>query len=148
MGRLNKDLLVVESKSQDGTHTTVCLNAPRTLFVDVDRTLVFFPGEKGAPPGPIRDFKSLGTTHKLIPHEKHVEALKQFKARGHGVVVWSQGGGEWAQHVVEWLGLLPYVDLVMAKPDWILDDKKAVDWIGQRFYIDPITGKTEDFDDK
>lgn len=58
----------------------------------------------------------------LVPHKKHVEMLKQFAFRGHTVVVWSQGGSDWAEAAVEALGLQKYVDIIMPKPYWFFDD--------------------------
>lgn len=52
-----------------------------------------------------------------------IEDLKLCKARGHVVVVWSQGGSRWAGKVINKLGLDSYVDIVMAKPSWYVDDR-------------------------
>jgi len=55
-------------------------------------------------------------------HRKHVENIKTHKSRGHYVIVWSAGGGEWAAKAVEILGLEKYVDQCMNKPSWCFDD--------------------------
>jgi phosphoserine phosphatase len=52
----------------------------------------------------------------------HIEDIKRHKARGHLVCVWSAGGSEWAEAAVKALKLEKYVDLVIAKPTWVIDD--------------------------
>lgn len=79
----------------------------KTLFVDVDDTLVIWEGEK------------------YRAHKKHVELIKRFAKRGQSVVVWSAGGYKWAHRIVRELGLRRYVKLVMAKPQWYVDDLRA-----------------------
>ena len=56
------------------------------------------------------------------PHEAHIQALKDYKAQGAVIVVWSQGGSDWAKQVVEALGLTDYVDLCVCKPAVYYDD--------------------------
>lgn len=71
--------------------------------------------------------------YQVTPHLYHIEAIKKAKARGHYVIVWSQGGQEWASEVVRTLQLQDYVDLVMCKPKWIFDDLPPDAWM-KRFY--------------
>src|ERR1017187_7464460 len=52
----------------------------------------------------------------------HMELLKQHKARGMFIIVWSKAGAKWAENVIDELGLLKYVDLIMTKPDHYVDD--------------------------
>ena len=101
---------------------------------DVDDTLVIWnvpPGEEGN----TRVFDNFGFKEKLLPHRAHIKLLKQFKARGQFVIVWSQGGHQWASEVVKYLELTEYVDLIMAKPKWIVDDLPASAWT-KRTYLD------------
>lgn len=69
-------------------------------------------------------------THAVI--EENVDMIKQHKARGHTVVVWSQGGYEWARDVVEALKLNSYVDLVICKPAGYYDDLPCSEFMGSR----------------
>lgn len=75
-------------------------------------------------------------SESAVAHEAHITKLKQHKARGHTVVVWSAGGSEWARQAVELLGLEDYVDLVIEKPMWLYDDLQPsqfmprADWLG------------------
>lgn len=105
---------------------------------DVDDTLVIWT----IPPGREKEcilFDSFGVPEWLLPHKHHIKLLKQFKARGQKVIVWSQGGAQWAEAVVKTLKLEDYVDVVMAKPKWVIDDLPAATWM-QRTYLD-LDGK-------
>jgi len=85
------------------------LKSDKTLFVDVDDTLVIW-----------------NETHATWrPHRKHIELIKRFHARGQPVVIWSAGGWEWALKVVQELQLEPYVHSVLSKPAWWVDDLPA-----------------------
>ena len=68
-------------------------------------------------------------TARLVPHNVHIEQLKRFKMRGHTVVVWSAGGWDWCKVVVEALRIEPYVDLVISKPTWVMDDLPASEFM-------------------
>jgi hypothetical protein len=68
-------------------------------------------------------------TVRLVPHRTHVEQIKKHKMRGHTVVVWSQGGYKWAETVVKTLELEQYVDVVIAKPLWLIDDLPASEFM-------------------
>lgn len=83
------------------------LKSDKTLFVDVDDTLVIWEG----------------TTYR--PHQAHIDLIKRFHARNQQVVVWSAGGWEWALRVVQELELEPYVQAVLCKPVWWVDDLTA-----------------------
>lgn len=113
---------------------------------DVDDTLVIWDWKAVDPEGKglikIQDPNS-GHTELVLPHERHVKLLKQFKARGHTVVVWSQGGWDWASIVVKSLGLESVVDFCMSKPDWYVDDLPAVAFMGNNIYKHP-TDKAQD----
>ena len=61
--------------------------------------------------------------------------MREFKARGHYVIVWSQGGWEWAEAVVKALGLEDLVDEVKTKPQWMVDDICPSIW-SSRSYMD------------
>lgn len=106
-------------------------NGP-TVYFDVDNTLVFskteFPDIEGSPLV-IRD-------RLFTVHDAHVELLKDFKARGHTVVVWSAGGSTWAETVIKSLDLVNYIDVVVNKPTWFFDDKQADEFMfeGIRYY--------------
>ena len=101
---------------------------------DIDETLVVWNVPAGREEEAIT-FDNFGYSERLLPHHAHIKLLKQFKVRGQYVVVWSQGGYRWALEVVKRLGLEEYVDLVMSKPKWIVDDLPAAAWT-KRSYLD------------
>lgn len=111
---------------------------------DVDDTLVMWDIPESREHEAIT-FNSFGYPCRLLPHHKHIELMKQFRARGHTVIVWSQGGYEWALAVVKKLGIEDCVDVVMTKPKWIVDDLPPAAWTS-RTYLDldgkRLTGNT------
>lgn len=108
------------------------------VCIDVDDTLVIWNIPAGREAEAVL-FNNFGFAEWLLPHHAHIKLLKQFKARGQMVIVWSQGGHQWAREVVKCLGLEKYVDIVMAKPKWIIDDLPAAAWT-KRTYLD-LNGK-------
>jgi nicotinamidase-related amidase len=91
----------------------------KSLFVDVDDTLVIWEG----------------TTYR--PHTKHIELIKKFHQRGMPIIVWSAGGHAWALRIVKELQLEPYVTAVMSKPAWFVDDLPAEEFLPEinRIYL-------------
>ena len=108
------------------------------IGVDVDDTLVMWDIPAGREEECIT-FDNFGYTQRLLPHRKHIELIKQFKVRGHYIIVWSQGGYGWAREVVKVLGLEDWVDEIKTKPKWIIDDLPANSWT-KRTYLD-LNGK-------
>jgi len=106
-----------------------------TVFIDVDDTLVMWgkakEGEKVVAVTSPHD----GGQNYLRPHAGHIKILKDRKARGSFIVVWSAGGFAWAEAVVKALGLDTHVDMCMTKPHMYLDDKKAEEFMGEHLYI-------------
>lgn len=107
------------------------IKSTRIVYVDVDDTLVFSPREDTDLPL-LPGYKEVTVRGiKWFAHVGHINMLKDFKGRGHTVVVWSQGGVEWAEMVVKALLLEDKVDLVIDKPDWYIDDKPVTYWLGE-----------------
>lgn len=119
---------------------TVIHRCERSLFVDVDETLVFvtYPKEKGKE---AIEFDAFGYKRRILPHWNHVEKIKEFRVRGIAVFVWSAGGTSWAEAVVRRLGLLGWVHVVPKPTDWYIDDKDVKTWMGERFYLDLTSGE-------
>lgn len=107
-----------------------------TVFCDVDDTLVMwgFKAKKGQKLVAITNPHD-GTQEYFATHPGHIKVLKDRKARGSFIVVWSSGGYAWANAVVKALGLEQYVDLVMTKPHLYMDDKQPSEIMGERLYI-------------
>jgi hypothetical protein len=73
--------------------------------------------------------ENAGFVENVYPHDKHIKHLKNFKFRGQYVIVWSQGGVQWATAVVKALNLEEYVDLICTKPKWFYDDLQPSAWV-------------------
>jgi hydroxymethylpyrimidine pyrophosphatase-like HAD family hydrolase len=83
------------------------IKSHRIVYFDVDDTLVIWDWKSIDPEGKgLLQIADPNSSHMelVLPHERHIALLKQFKARGHTVVVWSQGGWDWASSVVKSLG--------------------------------------------
>ncbi len=111
------------------------LESDNVAYFDVDETLILYkyPLTKHEEAIEIRMDDSLPSV-VVVPHKQHIETLKNHKAWGNGVVVWSRSGYKWAAAVVRALNLEPYVDLVAAKPFYYYDDKKCCQILGEHRY--------------
>lgn len=122
------------------------LDEKPTAFFDVDDTLIFLPANDyerktrgisvtssesivyiNGNPQPIK----LREEH-IVPHTKHIQTLKDHALRGHNVIVWSQGGTDWAETVIKALGLELYVTAIIAKPMWAYDDLEYNEFMPKR----------------
>lgn len=111
------------------------IKSEMNIYVDVDDTLVIWG--KPAPDERVIAIKDPydGTEHYLRPHAGHIKVLKDRKARGAVVHVWSASGYKWAEAVVCALGLQEYVDYVQSKPVLYIDDLEAHEILGERLYL-------------
>lgn len=82
----------------------------RTVFVDVDDTLV----------------RSLGT--KRVPIEATVSAVRALSAAGAVLYCWSSGGAEYARLSAIELDLEACFAGFLPKPDALLDDVRVEQW--------------------
>ena len=102
---------------------------------DCDDTLVMWnipPGYKGE----LLKVYTNGHIEECIVNKPAVEHLKKMKRRSFSVVVWSAGGSDWAEAVVKALKIEDFVDVVMPKIDYHLDDvSDPKDKIGKWQYI-------------
>lgn len=103
-----------------------------TVYFDVDNTLVYSETE----------FPLVKGTHvqingrRWVAEDIHVEAIKDFAARGHTVILWSAGGSEWCESVAKALKITDYVSACLSKPTWYFDDCPADRFMPQniRYY--------------
>ena len=116
------------------------------VFFDCDETLVIWNYAKEDEQKTIK-FDNYGYDVHLLPHYEHMKLLQQFKARGHVVIVWTQGGFDWGKKVVETLGLSKFVDAIVCKPKWYVDDLPCEAFMGKPFYI-PIGKKLPVLEDE
>lgn len=128
----------------------ITIPCKQTTFFDVDDTLVSWNASQEdleargiwiQCPGSMIDIDNDGEVQyaapwaeRLLPHRKHIEQLKKHKMRGHTIIVWSQGGYDWAAAVVRALNLHIYVDLVISKPTWIYDDIQPTEFMPKPYW--------------
>lgn len=103
------------------------------VYFDVDDTLVLW-GEKNNDITIKLDTED-GFIEHLKIHKKHVKKLKELKKKGKTIVVWSQGGWDWASTVVKALKIEDYVDLVISKPNEVYDDLGFFLWMPKVKFI-------------
>lgn len=109
----------------------------RTLYSDVDDTLLChnlsdFPQSEQV------KIECNGRTFVGVPHRKNINLLIKFFKLGYDVYVWSKTGESWARAVVDTLGIGAYVRACLSKPDFILDDRGAEEWVGTRIWRHPL----------
>lgn len=106
-----------------------------TAFFDVDQTLIMAGYETH------KDVITIMCPYtkeelKLVPHKHHIKILKDQKARGYHITVWSANGWQWVDSVLTALGLWEYVDEGRGKSIKFFDDLPADQVLGTRVYID------------
>ena len=109
----------------------------RIAYFDCDDTLVMWDIPEGFPTDDLVNVNCRHYSDALAPNKYNVDLLKKFASSGHYVVVWSQGGADWAEAVVKALGLEGYVQAVMSKPNYFIDDLGDPNkWMGKWGYFD------------
>ena len=89
-----------------------------TVYFDIDNTLVYSVTEF---PSVVGSRVEIGGRIWAV-EDVHVDAIKDFSARGHTIILWSAGGSEWCRSVAEALGITEYVAACLSKPTWYFDD--------------------------
>lgn len=109
------------------------LKGDHSFFSDIDETLIMHNTiDKDIV---IQDPYD-GKKRQYKMHKKHIKLLKDHKARGYTVIVWTANGYKWAKAVVKALGLKKHVDLIMTKPSKFCDDLPAEGVLGPRIYLE------------
>lgn len=112
----------------------IYIDSQTTAFFDCDDTLIMHDNTKPYDLA-ISDPYEEGFIINCRVHQRHLKLLKDFKARGYVIVVWSAGGAPWAKAVVDALGIQAHVNLVMSKPLKYVDDLHADKILGSRIYL-------------
>ena len=84
--------------------------SPSVVFVDVDDTLV----------------RSVGA--KRIPMPGVIAQVRDLKAQGATLFLWSSGGAEYARQTAAELGLSSCFEGFLPKPTLIIDDQPVHEW--------------------
>ena len=106
-----------------------------TAYFDVDDTLIIWVNnmsEEQEKRSAIVTDEWGDTFH--IPNTPMIEKLRQHHYKGDAVVVWSQGGADWAEAVVKALDLENCVDVILTKPTHYYDDLEVDMWMPTRIY--------------
>lgn len=111
----------------------------QVICIDVDDTLVLHKANVVGDSTVLFKDPYDDSIRKLVVHEPHVKILRDRKARGATIIVWSQSGYQWAEAIVRALGLEDCVDFVASKPIAYIDDKPVQDWMAERIYLDPAS---------
>ena len=85
---------------------------PFIIYVDVDDTLV----------------RSVGT--KRIPIPRVIAEVRELRAAGATLFLWSSGGAEYARATAVELGLSDCFESYLPKPMIVLDDQSILEWRG------------------
>ena len=103
---------------------------------DVDDTLIMHGADPNHPDSLVINNqldKSTSVGIYVMSHKKHIEFLKNLKVSNFYIIVWSQRGYAWAHTVVTLLGLNQFVDQILTKPSFYVDDKPAHEWMEQYY---------------
>lgn len=115
-------------------------NGP-TAYFDIDDTIVQWSDEGINRLEDYVHIECRGRMGKYLINRHNLEHLIKLSNRGHGIIVWSAGGSDWAEAVVKGLGIEKYVDVVAPKPTYYIDDvKDPVRILGKYAFYD-IDGK-------
>lgn len=117
------------------------------VCVDVDDTLVTWSEcDDSDPPHPecvAVEVEHDGRTACYWSFPFNIQSLKTHHQKGHNIIVWSGSGREWAESVVRALKLEDFVDLVMCKPRWLLDDMKPGEFMPTPYWGSGDPGKAK-----
>lgn len=107
------------------------LKTDKVLFCDVDDTIIFWEPLQNSPYTVKIEMFGKTSKYYFAPHV--LRHLQEHGRRGHGLVVWSKGGYEWAHAVTKALKLEEFFEkdklVVLSKPEWLLDDKHPKLWL-------------------
>ena len=97
------------------------ISGNKVVYFDVDDTLIDWDRRDTEASLPFANPDN-GLVWMLEPKWAVIRKLKEHKLAGDTVVVWSQGGWDWAEEVVRTLQIEGSVDVVMSKPHQYYDD--------------------------
>lgn len=98
---------------------------------DIDDTLLLWDVPVGTENTNSVEFiePNCGQSIHVVINDNNIRLLKEKKARGCYIVLWSQGGFKYCRAVRDALKLYDHVDLVMTKPVGLIDDLPPSAWL-------------------
>lgn len=91
-----------------------------TVYVDVDGTLVKWPGDF---PGRLpRKPDEPGFGKPPLPNEKLIGWLREQHEKGTEIYIWSRGGSQHAKNMSEFVNIDDIVKGYLTKPHMVIDD--------------------------
>ncbi len=91
----------------------------KVAYVDCDHTLIEWSPLKEVAPLTLVSPKGC---HNVYPMQKNIDLIRELRAVGWEIIVWSQGGVEHAERVVKLLKIEDLVDVIVSKPSLYVDD--------------------------
>lgn len=76
-----------------------------------------------------------GVQYRVQLLHKNIEFVKTLHARGWQITAHSHNGWQWAENVINVLGLKPYIYEVKSKPFKYIDDQDCHSWMGTRINL-------------
>ena len=100
---------------------------------DVDSTLIF---DAASDDVEAIQMNYYGKEKWCRPSHKHIEFLHSLRERGYYIIVWSGNGKQWADEVVDKLGIRSLISQTMMKPLKYIDDLDCKEWMGTQIYLE------------
>lgn len=117
--------------------------ADKVLACDIDDTLVYNekPEDQTFEDGIL--IESINHKQTVWPDEEIIENLKNYKAKGYFIILWSQSGYEWVDAIAKALNLTTIADIGISKVSICLDDLPPSAWITREYKKQKWTKKGE-----
>lgn len=96
------------------------LEDKRICYVDVDDTLIMWNADINDPQSKV--IEVMNGNLVVYFHKEHIQLIKDLYAIGWNIVIWSQGGSDHAEKVVQACQLENYVHVISPKPENYIDD--------------------------
>lgn len=109
--------------------------------IDVDMTLIDYNTEGKDKRDLIQVGLVPGKEIWIYPIKEHIDQIKNFRAGNFYIIIWSGSGAAWAKHIIDKLGLTDYVDMIIRKPSWYVDDTPAEEWMKRLYRYPPYMRK-------
>lgn len=105
------------------------INYSPVYCFDIDGTLVLHGTDEATGQYTIIDCPYIGDKVHVQINKNNVRLLKEKAKRGCFIIGWSAGGAQWAEAVLKGLHIDNYVDVIISKPDGLVDDLPASTWM-------------------